>query len=153
MPRLVECPSCREHVKRSERICPHCDVVLVDERSVVTHMAGAVLVGLGLAGCPADDDDDNDDAMTNMTVEPEYGVPATESDSVSASSTMGMSSTTVGTTASTDDASTTDVGEPEYGSPETFTETGTETGTSGTSGDSTDGSTSIEPDYGVADSG
>jgi len=151
MARLVLCPSCAEFVARTERICPQCNVVLSTDRSTVANAAGAVLLGLSLGGCPADDDDD----MTNTSVEPEYGVPATESDTVSTTNGMTMTSTSATGTMSTTASETSTVGEPEYGVPETESFTGgdTEVSTGETTGTSTgDEQTSIEPDYGVPES-
>ena len=152
MARLVLCPACAEFVVRTDRVCPHCNAVLADDRRGLVNATGAVLLGLSLAGCPAADDDDN----TNTSLEPEYGVPATES------TTVGMSSTTAGTTmsttASTAGSETSTVGEPEYGVPETDSFTTEDSGGTGDSGTGTatggtDTSTTIEPDYGLPDSG
>jgi hypothetical protein len=142
MARLVLCPSCSEFVLRTERICPQCDAVLVTDRNTVLNVAGAVMLGMTLAGCPADDDDDT----TNTSVEPDYGVPATESDTVS--TTDGMTSTSASGTMSTTASETSTVGEPEYGVPETetFTSGDTDVSTTGDTGSSGDEATSIEPD-------
>lgn len=154
MARLVLCPSCSNFVARTERICPQCDAVLVADRNTtsfcVGNIAGAVMLGMTLAGCPADDDDDT----TNTSVEPDYGVPATESDTVS--TTNGMTSTSASGTNSTTASETSTVGEPEYGVPETesFTSSDTDVSTGETgSSSSGDEATSIEPDYGVPTSG
>jgi hypothetical protein len=140
MPRLIVCRSCGEHIRSEETACPHCGTHVRDEQSMLARGAGAVVLGLALAGCPSDDDDD---PSSNTSVEPEYGVPAT--DSVTDPTTGGSMSTTASSQSET-------VGEPEYGVPETgFPEdSGTSSGGESTSDTgSSDGSTSIEPDYGV----
>ena len=150
MARLVLCPSCSQFVARTERICPQCDAVLVADRNTVMNIAGAVMLGMTLAGCPADDYDET----TNTSVEPDYGVPATESDTVS--TTNGMTSTSASGTNAMTASETSTVGEPEYGVPESesFTSGDTDVST-GETGSSTSGdeATSIEPDYGVPTSG
>lgn len=130
MPRLTPCPSCHAHVMVGDRHCPHCGAGL---STVNASRAGAVLIGLALAGCPGDD-------SSNTSIgEPEYGVPDTGAVTVTGTegTTGGTGGSTSGTTGGTTDGSTTDAttdsaGEAEYGVPET-------------------GSTSIEPDYGVPD--
>jgi len=124
-----------------EHRCPHCGVAL---RTTLAPRAGAVvLLGLALAGCPADDTGD------------------------SGASTQGTQSGTTGTTGTTGTGAVTgDTGQEttsddtlggsggvEYGTPDTGIDdpgtTGT-TGTTGTGGASTDGTTSVnEPEYGV----
>lgn len=148
MARLILCPSCSEFVARTERVCPRCNAVFPEDRSVVFHAAGAVLLGLSLAGCPADDDDET----TNTTVEPDYGVPATESTTVDMTASGTMTSGATMTSSATETTMTT--GEPEYGVPETESFTGSETDSAGTDTGGTagsDSSTSLEPDYGLPD--
>jgi len=128
-----------------ESACPHCGAALVEASNVIARGAGAVVLGLALAGCPSDDDDN----MTNTSVEPDYGVPQTESVSESNTTSASMSSTSAGSMSGTGTDGSTGtsetVGEPEYGVPETGTPTGSDT----TGGDSTSSTGTIEPDYGV----
>ena len=107
MPRLVACPSCNAHVKRADATCPHCGASMHDPAGSVRRTAGAVLMGLSIAS-------------TACVAEPEYGVPATESDTnqPGTGSTSGTDDTTSESTTGTTD-STDSVGEPEYGVPET----------------------------------
>lgn len=128
------CWSCAVHVKASEASCPYCGE---DPRGSggrrLGSAAASVLMGLALAGCPAEDDD-----MDSVGTSPLYGSPTSESISSS----------------SGDDASTTGGGE---GSSSTgMTETTLTVGTSSSTGDtdaSSSGSTSISPDYGVPSTG
>ncbi len=141
MPRLVACPACGVHVRVDEPRCPHCDAALRDAQGVVARSPAAVLMGLAIAACGGDD------GSTNTSLEPEYGVPQTES--VSATDTDSATST---------DSS--DSFEPEYGVPQTDDTTaadtsggdtgGTDTGGTDT-GDTDPGSTSLQPDYGTVD--
>jgi hypothetical protein len=140
MPRLVACPACGVHVRIDDARCHACDAALRDEKGVVARSPAAVLMGLALAACGGDD------GSPNTSIEPEYGVPATESVSVS--------DTDTGSSGSSDSF------EPEYGVPQTDDDTtgadtsGTDTGgtdTGGTTGDTDPGSTSLQPDYGVAE--
>jgi hypothetical protein len=111
MPRLVACPSCSAHVHWGTNACPHCGQAI--PAGAVGRTAGAVLMGLTLAGCPGDD-------VGGPVPQPEYGVPATESgepiDDTGSEASTGHEDGT-GTGAETD--ATTSVGEPEYGVPET----------------------------------
>jgi hypothetical protein len=119
-----------------ESACPHCGAALVEASNVLARGAGAVVLGLALAGCPSDDDDH----MTNTSVEPDYGVPQTESVTDSNTTSASMSSTSVGSMSGTGTDGSTGtsetVGEPEYGVPETGVTT------DGTGSDSTGTSTS-----------
>ncbi len=54
MPRLIVCPACSVHVKHDEPICPHCGHT-IDPDADFGRAAGAVLLGLTLVGCPAED--------------------------------------------------------------------------------------------------
>ncbi len=126
--RLIACPSCQEHVKSNEQVCPHCDASLGTTGGMVSRAAAAVLMGLALASCNGQDDP-----------EPEYGVPVTES-SVSESSATDATDATTGTAS---EGSTSTAG------------TGTATGTTGTTGSTTIEpdygvpTTTAEPEYGV----
>ena len=157
--RLIACPSCQEHVKVGERVCPHCDSSLGTTGGIIGRAAAAVLMGLALASCNGKDDP-----------EPEYGVPATESSSVSASeATTGTStgdsdattagsesaSGTTGSTGSTSiepDYGVPTTAEPEYGVPTTTSTTSTVTGEPEYGVPDTSSTTAEpEPDYGVPD--
>lgn len=118
---LIACSSCSAYIRRGESTCPHCGAEHRTEGGALARTAGAVLMGLALAGCPAEDDDVNDsagsatsdgsattDSDTNdgstTAVDPTavssgsaYGVPTTESDSDSTSDS--------GPVETTDDAS------------------------------------------------
>jgi len=142
--RLVACPSCQEHVKSNERVCPHCDTSLGTIGGAVGRAAAAVLMGLALASCNGKDDP-----------EPEYGVPVTESSASNSESatdaTTGTasegSSSTAGTgtaTGSTGTTGSTTI-EPDYGVPTTTAEP--EYGVPTTDGSTVTG----EPEYGVPD--
>lgn len=142
MPRLVACPSCRVHVLARATECPHCGSSVRTCRAV-PWCAGAVLIGLTLSGCPAEDDGESETMASS---------PGTTAD------TTGMPSDT--TSGSTEDL---DTGFFEsaaaYGTPDTGVDTlppddtgttGSDSGTEGTDTDATDtGSTSLEPAYGV----
>jgi len=136
MPKLIACPSCHSHVRADEGACPHCGGHVRNDAGVVARTTTAVLMGLALAGCPADDDDTSDTASTIGDEDTEYGVPATEG------------TTDASSTSDTGDMTSTGIGEPEYGVADTG---GFET-TGGSSSSGTDGSSSSgggEPDYGV----
>jgi hypothetical protein len=139
--------------------CPHCGATVRSGGQVLGRTAGAVLMGLTLAGCPASDDTSDtlgsgDTSSTSATTLPTSSTTSTTDDS---------GSTT------TFDPSTGPVGEA-YGSPDTFdtlgtssgggsssggTDTDTDTDTDGTSSGGTDSgsSTGISPDYGVPTTG
>lgn len=155
---LIVCPSCSTHVLVRHAGCPHCGATVRSGGEVLGRTAGAVLMGLALAGCPASDD--TSETMGN-------------GDTSSGTTTQPTSSTTddSGST-STFDASSGPVGEA-YGSPETSdslgtssggdTSTGTGTGsgdtdtdtdgTTGGAGTDSASSTGISPDYGVPTTG
>ncbi len=157
---LLACPSCSVHVRGTERTCPQCNSRLRNDRGAVVRTTGAVLMGLALTACPAEDDGDDSigsasaamdgtsggeaslsttnepDPSTNGGGEPDYGGPAT----------AGWGSTTddPGSESSTGDAGSS-TGNGSTG--------GSSTGdaTSGSSGGS---STGIgEPEYGVPTTG
>lgn len=140
---LIVCPSCSTHVLVRDASCPHCGAKVRNGGTVLGRTAGAVLMGLSLAGCPAGDD----------TTETMGG------DGSSGSTSMpGTSTSDDGTTSF--DVSSGPVGEA-YGAPDTETFGTDPTDTTSTGGDTdtdtdTDGtssgggsSTSLGPDYGV----
>jgi hypothetical protein len=112
MPRLIACPSCSVHVRRGGTTCPHCGATIRD--ATVVRTAGAVLMGLTLAGCPGDED-----PSPTSAGEPEYGVPATESNSGEPTDESGTDDTGGSTDTGAETGETISVGEPEYGVPET----------------------------------
>jgi hypothetical protein len=142
--RLVACGSCSLLVRPADPRCPHCGAV---RDTVTATVPSLVLLGLALAGCPADDYREDLPQDTTETTAP--------------TSSMSASSTTVDTTDSSGTSTTESTSfsdEAAYGLPETdsFTETstgstGTETGTestgtddgttTGTDGSGTDSST------------
>ncbi|MCR9160647.1 MAG: hypothetical protein ACE37F_20960 [Nannocystaceae bacterium] len=163
---LVVCSSCSTHVLVADAKCPHCGAALRTS-SALGRTAGAVLMGLTLAGCPSDDDGQESmggsDASTMS--------PATESGNMGSSSTdpSGTTNASMSDSDSTTDESTSGstfgAVQSAYGSPdtETFgttditdsdtstTGTGTDTEGTGTDGVDTEGdSTSASPLYGSA---
>lgn len=156
--RLVACPSCSNYVKASEPHCIVCGKKLRSDAGVVGRTAGAVLMGLSLSACPADDTSSETMAGTESV-----GSTGTGSASMSASASATSTDPSTGTTEATDPSgsdSTTFAGESAYGVPGTGTtietetsadtDTDTDTETSGTTAAET-GSTSVSPDYGVPD--
>lgn len=163
---LVVCAACSSHVLTSDKACPHCGASVHDGKGkVLGRTTSAVLLGLALAGCPADDD--TSDTMggsgsSSATTDAESSGPS--GTSVGSSSTA--SSTTVGSTAVTFDESG---AQSAYGSPdtETFgttdmtesdttssggdTDTDTDAGTD-TEADTDPGTTTTAPLYGAAPS-
>ena len=161
--RLFACPSCQQHVKSSEAVCPHCGARLGTSDGGIARAAAAVLMGLSLASCTGGDP------------EPEYGVPTTmsASDSDTEGTTEGTTAgrDTEGTTAGSDTEgttgdttlATTTVGsttepEPDYGVPTTdettdTTDTTTDTTTMDPEPEYGVPTTDPEPDYGVPDTG
>lgn len=92
--RLVACSSCAVHVRECETRCPFCGLRGPQNASGVTHVAGAALLGLALASCQ---------------IEPEYGVPytETETETETESTTETDATTTTGTTESTETTTST----------------------------------------------
>lgn len=143
MPRLIPCPSCHAHVVLDERRCPHCSTEL--RTTLAPRAAGTLLLGLMLAGCPADDstDDGASSQTTNATTNATSGTGTVSTTSdVSISGSGGVEYGTPDTGIEDDGTSgttggTATVGEPEYGVPETTT--------GATGGTATVG----EPEYGV----
>ncbi len=133
---LIVCPSCSLHVRAPESACPHCGSKIYSGGKVLGRTAGAVLMGLALAGCPADDEPDDDMASS--------GTPTTAGSSTSEGSTSDPTDVTTSAlyggpatgeiTTSSSDGSSSSGGD-------------TDGSSSGTAGDT--GSTSLSPDYGV----
>lgn len=150
---LIVCPSCSTHVLVRDAGCPHCGATVRSGGQVLGRTAGAMLMGLTLAGCPASDD--TSETMGNA----ETSSTSTDTTAQPTSSTTDDSDSTT-----TFDVSTGPVGEA-YGSPETTDTLGTSSGgdtegtSSGTDGSSsgsgTDSgsSTGLSPDYGVPPTG
>jgi hypothetical protein len=133
-------------VRASESTCPQCGGVLRNERGAVVRTAGAVLMGLSLTACPADDDNDDTGAGTTSMTSGSTAMPT------SGSTAMPTSGST------TDIDPTTGPGpEPAYGVGATTdipttggsssSGTDTDTDTEGSSSSSSGGGG--EPDYGV----
>jgi hypothetical protein len=167
MPRLIACTGCQTHVRSNEAVCPHCGTALPSDGRF-GRTAGAVLMGLTIAGCgPKGSTDDTSEGMS-----------ASEGVSTSVGGTTDASSTSAGsgshgggsTTGWADD--TWGEPQPEYGVPDTgwYEETDTTGESTGGSGDDSTGSTGeadagegeadegpidtgVEPLYGVGDSG
>ena len=140
--KLVVCSACAVHVNVDEERCPHCGEEVYDRGGgILGRTAGAVLMGLTLAGCPA--------GATGGT-SAAYGVPTTDSSTATGSTTDGdSSSTTTGEGDST--GSSTSTGASDSTGPSSSTGPGTSSGTdTGTGGSTTTGtgSTGISPDYG-----
>ncbi len=140
---LTACPSCSLYVHREENGCPHCGAELDARSNPVARTAAAVLMGLTLAGCPA-----NDETEDSVSSSAAYGVPTTDTMNPSAGSTTGDGT---GTTEGSD--STSGGTDSSSSSGTASSSTGEETDTDGTSTGAGDtgstGSTGISPDYGV----
>lgn len=132
MARLVPCPSCTSHVRVGDRQCPHCGTAL---RTASALTAPAVLVGLALTGC--------------TPIEAAYGVPDTgEPPVTSGMNTDGETETGTGTGGETESGGQTTTAGSGSGSSSGAVDTGTTAATGDTAG-----STSFEPEYGVAETG
>jgi hypothetical protein len=175
MPRLIACTSCQAHVRSNEGTCPHCGAAIASDGRL-GRTAGAVLMGLTIAGCGPDAGEDTASAGMTASEGSATETPGTSSSGSAEGSHTGDTSSSV---------SEGTWGEPDYGVPDTgwYEETDDTTGTGAestgddttggsdsTGGDSTtggaeEGSTSggqdddgpidtgVEPLYGVGDSG
>jgi hypothetical protein len=76
MPRLVPCPSCACHVKRSETHCPHCGASLVGRRQLRTRAALALgltaVVPVQVMSCSDDEERDH----STVSASTKYGGPS-----------------------------------------------------------------------------
>lgn len=133
---LSTCSGCGVLVKADDDACPHCGV---RRRSVSAPLTGGViLLGLMLAGCPADDSTETmgGSATASTTNAGTETGGSTMSGGASMTSTSGMTMSST-----TDDPGTTSA-QPPYGVPDTTTtgepDTGTDTDTDG-SDTTTDG--------------
>ncbi len=160
---LVVCPACSTHVLVRDSECPHCGTSLRSEKGTVfARTATAMLMGLALAGCPADDDDTQDtmggSGSSSSTTDPSAGsVGSMSSSGTSATDPTDPSATTID-----DDSTSSTFGEVQsaYGSPdtETFGSTDITDSDSTSSGGDTDtdtegsGSTTLSPLYGAVPS-
>lgn len=162
---LVVCVACSSHVLTSDKACPHCGAAVHDGKGqVLGRTATAVLMGLALAGCPADDD--SGDSMGG-------GGSSSSSTATTNADSSGPSGTSMGSTAgsssTTDDSGSTAItfdssgAQAAYGSPdtETFGSTDITESDSTSSGGDTDtdtdsdtgpGTTTGAPLYGAAPS-
>ncbi|MGH1345360.1 MAG: hypothetical protein ACRBN8_27605 [Nannocystales bacterium] len=132
--RLVVCHSCSQHVAVTEPNCVHCGTELViADGHFVGRTAVAVLMGLSLAGCPADDESESG-ATTDAVGESAaaYGNPESESDSLDDTATV--TPTTATSSSGTGGGSTGD------GSEGSGTSTGGDSDTDSSSGGSSSGS-------------
>ena len=147
MGKLVACPSCSTYIRADEPACPQCGSRVRNELGTVVRTAGAMLMGLSLTACPADDDTDDTGAssatmttgssgstdptvtstgsdMSGTTLDPSTGPGAEPAYGVGTTDFPGTSSggsSTGGDTdgTSTGEGSSTSIGGPEYGVPET----------------------------------
>ncbi|MGH1348598.1 MAG: hypothetical protein ACRBN8_44050 [Nannocystales bacterium] len=149
MGKLVACPSCSTYVRADESACPHCESRVRNELGTVVRTAGAMLMGLSLTACPADDDSDDTGASSaTMTAGSSGTTDPTDSTDPTMSSTGSDMSGTVSSGPGP---------EPAYGVGTTDFPSTSSSGGSSSSGGGTDGtstgegsSTSIGgPEYGV----
>lgn len=161
---LVVCVACSSHVLTSDKACPHCGASVHDGKGqVLGRTATAVLMGLALAGCPADDD--SGDSMGGGGSSSSSSTVTTDAASSGPGGTS-IGSTTAGSS-TTDDSGSTAItfdssgAQAAYGSPdtETFGSTDITESDSTSSGGDTDtdsdtdaGTTAGAPLYGAAPS-
>jgi hypothetical protein len=158
--RLVACPSCSNYVKREEPQCIICGAQLRGAGRVAGRTVGAVLMGLSMTACPADDT--MGDSMATDTGSASDATSTTMAESLSGTS-VGMTEGTESITDPGSESTTFDVASA-YGVPgtgttigdsetatDTDTDTATDTGSSTGTTSAETGSTSISPDYGVPD--
>jgi hypothetical protein len=134
MAKLVCCSSCATFILPGEAACPFCGA---RQRSL-GRAAGVLAVGLALGACG---NDDGTPEMETFESAAAYGVPATESDSLTPT-------TEPATDTSSGSESGSSSSESSSGSTGSATDTDGDTGT-GTDTDTDTGGTSLEPDYGV----
>jgi hypothetical protein len=173
MPRLISCTSCQSHVRSNEGTCPHCGAALPSDARF-GRTAGAVLMGLTIAGCgPEPGDDNTSEGMSASEGTASEGSATGAPSSSTGTAESGEGSQGGGSTDTSSSVSEGTWGEPDYGVPDTgwYEETDSTTGGESTSstGDTDDstGSTGddhgtdagddpdggVEPLYGVGDSG
>lgn len=150
---LLVCPACSTHVLVRDSSCPHCGATVRNGAKVLGRTAGAVLMGLSLAACPAGDD--TSETMGNGgSTSTSSGTPGSTTDDES-TTTFDVSSGPVGEAYGAPDTETfgtdptdssTSTGGDTDGSTGTGGDTDTDSDTDGTTGES---STGISPDYGV----
>jgi hypothetical protein len=153
---LIPCPACKVHIRFDDSGCPHCGERIRTCRAGVK-AAGAILLGLAMAGCPGDDTTSDSESMgsnssqtmggTTMDSTSSPGSLTTADDdpsSVGPESAYGVGDTTSLPTDSEGDSTTTTTSTGSGSD----TDTDTDTGTGTTAGSSTTG---LEPDYGVPD--
>ncbi len=139
MPKLIACPACSVHVKRSDATCPHCGARVRDVHGRISRTAGALLMGLSLTAC-GDKDPDETTAHASDTE-----MSSSASSSSSSSSSSSTSSTSTSTSTSTDAT-----GQPAYGVPATTSgTTASTTAGTGTTTESDSSSSGPAPAYGV----
>lgn len=176
-PRLIPCPNCRVHIKRSDTSCLHCGAALDARGSTFAPMIVPIALGLLLSGCGDDGGvatggDDvgndtsagstsvmttqsvtdstvgNDDAEDSFGEEAAYGVGVTTDDIDTGEGTT-SSGGTGGTSGSGSDTAGSDSGTTGGTGMTTGTDTGASTGDSTSSGGDEVG----EPEYGVPSTG
>lgn len=159
--KLVACPSCSTHVLSGETHCPQCGAEVRDVRGLALgRTAGAVLMGLALAGCPSDDDSadtmggtSNASSGSTSNGGGSSGVSGS-SGSDSQTSDPSTSDVTGGTSMDESGDATTFASSAAYGVPTTGFDTSSTGGETGDTDTDTDGtSTGFSPDYGVPTTG
>lgn len=144
-----------------EAECPHCGAALRNGKGhVLGRTAGAVLMGLSLAGCPASDDTSETQggdgtSSTGMTsTNPTNPTNATSTTNPTEDTEAVVTAAAYGNP-ETDSFSTTDVTDSDTTSSggDTDTDTDTDTATGSGSDSSSGSSTGISPDYGVPTTG
>ena len=124
--KLVACPSCATHVLASDAHCPQCGGEVRNVRGqVLGRTASAVLMGLALAGCPAEDDPQ--DTMGGSGSSSSEGSSSAGSTSMTSDATT--SEVTSGTSMGESSDATTFESSAAYGVPATSTGPDTETDT------------------------
>lgn len=120
---LVVCVACSSHVLTTDAACPHCGAPVRDGKGqVLGRTAAAVLMGLALSGCPADDDSSDSmggggSSSSSATTDAASSGPGATSVGSSSSATSTTTNAT-GSTAVTFDESG---AQSAYGSPDTET--------------------------------
>ncbi|MGH1343943.1 MAG: hypothetical protein ACRBN8_20460 [Nannocystales bacterium] len=162
---LIVCAACSSHVLTSDKACPHCGAAVHDGKGqVLGRTAAAVLMGLALAGCPADDDSGDSmgggDSSSSASTDPGSSGPSEGSSSTASSTTAGSTADTFAEsgaqsaygTPDTETFGTTDMTESDTTSSGGDTDTDTDAGTDTEAGGTDPGTTTTAPLYGAAPS-
>lgn len=134
--KVIACSACGVLVRTDDGACPNCGVT---RRSVFA--PGAILLGLALTGCPADDGTETMGGTGSASA-----TNASSNSNTTMSSGASMSSTSAGTDSATTDDTLETSAQPPYGVPDT-TSSGPDTGTASdtdTDTDTTDGTSSSD---------